>query len=81
MRLATVAAGFFVASAMASQAVAQFQESVLATASRLPTPPLRRVLVLEKDQLAKLPARDLAELLRLLPLGLARRSAWGVQAD
>jgi len=81
MRLATVAAGLFVASAIASQAVAQFQESVLVTASRLPIPPLRRVLVLEKDQLTKLPARDLAELLRLLPLGLARRGAWGVQPD
>lgn len=81
MRLARAAAGLFVALATAPQAVAQFQESVLVTASRLPTPPLRRVLVLEKSELAKLPARDLAELLRLLPIGLARRGAWGVQSD
>lgn len=63
-------------------AYGQFAEEVTVTASRLPAVPVRRVLVLSREEIAKLPARSLEDLVRLVAgTGMARRGPFGIQAD
>lgn len=63
-------------------AYGQFVEEVTVTASRLAALPVRRVLVLSREDIALLPVRSLDDLLRLVAgTGIARRGPFGVQAD
>lgn len=60
----------------------QFVEEVTVTGSRLSAVPVRRVVVLSREEIARLPVRSLQDLVRLVAgTGIARRGPFGVQAD
>ncbi|MGC8917251.1 MAG: TonB-dependent receptor plug domain-containing protein [Thermoanaerobaculum sp.] len=61
---------------------AQYRENVTVVGSYLPLQPLRPVVVWTREDLARLPAKSVSDLLRLVAgAGLARRGPFGVQAD
>lgn len=68
--------------AAASASYGQYVEDVTVTASRLASVPVRRAVVLSREDIARLPVRSLEDLVRLVAgTGIARRGPFGVQAD
>lgn len=67
---------------MAAAASAQYTEDLTVVGSYLPLQPLRPVVVWTRQDLARLPATSVADVLRMVTgSGLARRGPFGVQAD
>lgn len=67
---------------VASGVYGQFAEEITVTGSRLAAVPVRRVLVLSREEVARLPVRSLEDLVRVVAgTGIARRGPFGVQAD
>lgn len=67
---------------VASGVYGQFAEEITVTGSRLAAVPVRRVLVLSREEVARLPVRSLEDLVRVVAgTGIARRGPFGIQAD
>ncbi len=76
-------AGVLVATSYAAEPpVPRYREGIEVVATRLDGEVERRVVVLTREDIARLPVRSVADLVAWISgAGVARRGAWGVQAD
>jgi vitamin B12 transporter len=65
-----------------AQMTPSLSDSIEVIATRLPQPVERRIVVLTREEIARLPVRSVADLVAWIAgAGVARRAAFGIQAD